>query len=112
VRTKAVERDLCAALNHLLLHRSRTSHRCKCGQRIVWGPVLEPGECPECDEVGLEGYMEDLLADLDVLADFERRIRRHPELVAKIEEVVRPNQLEATIKAVAAVVREAFKEKP
>jgi hypothetical protein len=36
----------------------------------------------------------------------------HPELVAKIEEVVRPNELEATIKAVAAVVREALKEKP
>jgi hypothetical protein len=107
-RTRAVERDLCAAIDHVLRHRSRTSHACKCGYRTIWGPVLEPGECPECDEVGAR-LMEDLLADLDVLTDLERRIRRHPEVVAKIEEVVRPNELEATIKAVAAVVREALK---
>jgi putative phage-type endonuclease len=49
-RTKAVERDLCAALDHLLLHRSRTSHACKCGYRTVWGEI-ESGECPECNEL-------------------------------------------------------------
>src|SRR4030095_2310365 len=47
--TKAVEHDLCAAIDHVLLHRSRTSHRCKCGHRMIWNEV-KPGECPECDE--------------------------------------------------------------
>ena len=47
--TKAVEHDLCAAIDHVLLHRSRTSHRCKCGHRMIWNEV-ESGECPECDE--------------------------------------------------------------
>jgi hypothetical protein len=47
--TKAVEHDLCAAIDHVLLHRSRTSHSCKCGYRTVWGS-LESGDCPECDE--------------------------------------------------------------
>jgi hypothetical protein len=51
-RNKAVEHDLCAALEHVLLHRSRTSHQCKCGYRTVWGD-LESGECPECSEAPL-----------------------------------------------------------
>jgi hypothetical protein len=46
---KAVERDLCAALDHLLLHRSRTNHTCKCGYRTVWGEI-ESGDCPQCSE--------------------------------------------------------------
>src|SRR4029434_8577505 len=49
-RNKAVEHDLCAALEHILLHRSRTSHQCKCGYRTVWGSI-ESGESPECSEL-------------------------------------------------------------
>jgi ATP-dependent helicase YprA (DUF1998 family) len=48
-RTKAVERDLCAAIDHLLLHRSWKLHSCRCGYKIVVGHI-ESGECPECTE--------------------------------------------------------------
>jgi PD-(D/E)XK nuclease superfamily len=47
--TRAIKRDLCAAIDHVLLHRSRTSHSCKCGYRMVWNEI-EPGQCSECDE--------------------------------------------------------------
>jgi hypothetical protein len=99
--TKAIEHDLCAALEHPLLHLNPTRHACKCGYRTVVG-LIESGNCPQCNE----GRMEDLLADLDVLIDFEHRIRSHPELVAKIERFIEPKDLEKTIKAVAAAVRE------
>jgi hypothetical protein len=49
-RTKAVERDLCAAIDHLLLHRSRMLHSCRCNYKIVLGHI-ESGECPQCSEV-------------------------------------------------------------
>jgi hypothetical protein len=48
--TKAVERDLCAAIEHLLLHRSRMLHSCRCGYKIVVGDI-ESGDCLECSEV-------------------------------------------------------------
>jgi hypothetical protein len=51
--TRAIERGLCSAIDHVLLHRSRTSHSCRCGYRIVWNE-LEPGQCPECDEATLK----------------------------------------------------------
>lgn len=51
--SKAVERDLCAAIDHVLLHRSRTSHSCKCGYRMVWG-LVEAGDCPQCGEVSAD----------------------------------------------------------
>jgi hypothetical protein len=55
-RTKAIERDLCAAIEHILIHRSRTSHACKCGYRTVWNEI-EFGQCPECDEAILKATL-------------------------------------------------------
>jgi len=49
-RTKAIEHDLCAAMEHILIHHSQTSHYCKCGYKIVFGHI-ESGECPECKAV-------------------------------------------------------------
>src|SRR4030095_1094208 len=79
-RNKAVEHDLCAALDHILLHRSRTSHSCKCGYRTVWGD-LESRECPECSEVPtFEEGDEDMKTRIlvSILAETIRRLReRH-----------------------------------
>jgi hypothetical protein len=55
-RTKAVEHDLCAAIDHVLLHRSRTNHQCRCGYRMVWNE-FEFGQCPECDEALLKATL-------------------------------------------------------
>src|SRR5262245_18923901 len=71
-RTRRAERDNCTAMYHLLIHRSRTSHRCQCGYRTVWGEVAS-GECPECsetmpegdDEMDLERASEELYGDGD-----------------------------------------------
>jgi hypothetical protein len=49
-RTKADEHNLCAAIDHLLLHRSRKIHSCKCGYRVVLDDI-KSGECPECSEM-------------------------------------------------------------
>jgi hypothetical protein len=80
-RTKAVERDLCGAMEHLLMHRSRTSHRCKCGHRTVFG-YIEAGECPECNgAIAFEGdedmnpeRLEQIQAEIEN-KEFERDLR-------------------------------------
>jgi hypothetical protein len=55
---KAIERDLCAAMEHVLIHRSRTNHSCKCGYRTIWGDI-ESGECPQCNEMPIFEEGED-----------------------------------------------------
>jgi hypothetical protein len=80
-KTKAVEHDLCAAIDHLLLHRSRTSHACKCGHRTEWGPVGR-GDCPECDET----------------IAFEKNENMNPERLEKIQEAIEQEQSEISLK--------------
>jgi hypothetical protein len=76
LRTKAIERDLCAALDHLLLHRSRMLHSCRCGYRIVLGDI-ESRECPECSEVAtFEEREEDMKTRIlvSILAETIRQL--------------------------------------